>query len=115
MNNQERQELKDRLIELGFWGADEPGDPVTDESAALKVGERATERFGVLLVSSAGVAGGVSISPGQDVLIICEESTRQIASGETYAEAICLASIALPEFLKQHPECAAKPDESAAS
>jgi hypothetical protein len=31
----------------------------------------------------------------------------RIAEGDNYPEAIFRAALALPEFLKQHPECAA--------
>jgi hypothetical protein len=35
MTEQERQEIKARLIELGFWGADEAGDRAADRRDAM--------------------------------------------------------------------------------
>jgi hypothetical protein len=32
MTEQERQAVKAKLIEFGFRGADEPGDPTTEQS-----------------------------------------------------------------------------------
>ncbi len=33
MNEEERQEIKFALIELGYWGANEEGDPTTNDRA----------------------------------------------------------------------------------
>jgi hypothetical protein len=40
MTEEERREVKSRLIELGFWGADEPGDPTTDIHDAGTLNDR---------------------------------------------------------------------------
>ena len=45
MTEQERQEIKARLIELGFWGADEAGDPAADRSDAMTLYNRVAERL----------------------------------------------------------------------
>ena len=45
MTEQERQEIKAMLIELGFWGADEAGDPAADRRDAMTLYKRAAERL----------------------------------------------------------------------
>ena len=35
------------------------------------------------------------------------ERAYNLAIADTYPESICLAALALPEFLRRHPECAA--------
>jgi len=45
MTEQEKQEIKTKLIELGFWGADEAGDPAADRRDALTLYNRAAERL----------------------------------------------------------------------
>jgi hypothetical protein len=45
MTEQERQEIKASLIELGFWGAEEAGNPIADSRDALTLYTRAAERL----------------------------------------------------------------------
>jgi hypothetical protein len=104
MTDQERQEIKTKLIELGVWRAHEVGDPLTSREAASVVQSRLHEQLAdAVLLASHGYVGG---SPARHLDVVRGEFTYPIADGDTYPEAICLAALALPEFLKQHPECA---------
>jgi hypothetical protein len=106
MTEQERQEVKARLIELGLWGADEPGDATADYQDALTLHNRVEGRLaGNVILFSMGLTMG---SPARKIEATCDEFTYQLGAADNYPEAICLAALALPEFLKQHPECAAK-------
>ena len=46
-------------------------------------------------------------SPARHIKVVWGDSIYQIANGDSYPEGICLAAVALPEFLRQHPECKA--------
>jgi hypothetical protein len=39
------------------------------------------------------------------MVVDCEHS-HELAIADTYPQSICLAALALPEFLRRHPECA---------
>ena len=114
MTDEERKQLKQRLIELRFWRVDEPGDPTTDVECANRVRRRIHEKINGLLATHGGVNGGASYDTHRKVLVIGNniegDNVYEIASGDTYAEAICLAAAALPEFLKQHPEYSGQPE-----
>jgi hypothetical protein len=105
MTESERQEIKAKLIEMGIWGVAETGTPLTDKDDALIVQLRLQEWLAaaVLLASHGYVGGG----PARHIDVVRVEFSYRIADGDNYPEAICLAAIALPEFLRQHPECAA--------
>jgi len=105
MTDQERQDIKAKLIELGVWGAHELDDPLTSKQDARTVQLRLQEWLadGVLLAST----GYVGDSPARHIDVVRGEFSYRIADGDNYPEAICLAALALPEFLKQHPECTA--------
>jgi hypothetical protein len=105
MNEEEKRKIKTKLIELGVWASHEIGDPLTSRADASVVQLRLQEWLadGVLLDSS----GYVGDSPARHVDVVRGEFSHRIAEGDNYPEAICLAALALPEFLKQHPECAA--------
>lgn len=105
MTDQERQDIKAKLIGLGIWGTNELGDPLTSKQDGRVVQSRLQERLaaGVLLAST----GYVGDSPARHIEVVRGEFNYRIADGDNYPEAICLAALALPEFLKQHPECAA--------
>jgi hypothetical protein len=101
----ERQEIKARLIEFGFWGVDEPGDPTTNifDVAILKDRLDARLAKNVYLCSSF-VAKHAS---AREIVVSHLDQEYQLVIALNYIEAVCLAALALPEFLKQHPECAA--------
>lgn len=106
MSEQERREIKTKLIELGLWGAAEQGDPVTDHRDSQTLQERLARSLAdsVILAST-----GFSItSPARRVEVVKGKFIYPLVAADSYPEAICLAALALPEFLKQHPECAAK-------
>jgi hypothetical protein len=111
MTESGRQEVKARLIELGFWMESEKGDPATDPSAAGALRKRIEGRIAAQCVMPAGFADEEMtrrrarlVGPGID---------HAFSADEDMAIAICRAALELPEFLKEYPECAAgdwKPD-----
>jgi hypothetical protein len=104
MTESEKQEIKAKLIELGFWGTYEIGDPLTSNQDARVVQSRLQEWLAnSVLLDSTGYVGD---SPARHIDVVRGEFSYRIAGGDNYPEAICLAALALPEFLKQHPECA---------
>jgi len=105
MTEHERQEIKAKLIELGFWGVNDLGNPVTDRYATDKLHNRMEEKLtpGFAVVST----GFVSDIPSRQIHIVRGEFIYPITIGDTHNEAICLAALLLPEFLRQHPEYAA--------
>ena len=105
MTESEKQEIKAKLIELGFWGADESGDPTVDQRDALILYNRVAERLskGSGLYSS----GLTAISRSRKIEVKCGESSYRLADGPNFLESICRAALSLPEFLRRHPECAA--------
>jgi len=106
VTEKERHEIKAKLIELGFWGTDEAGDPTADRRDALTLYNRAAER----LAKGAGLysTGLTVISRSRKIEVKRGGSIYRLADGANFPEAICLAALAIPEFLKRHPECAAK-------
>ena len=104
MTDQERQDIKAKLIEIGVWGSHEIGDPLTSNQDARVVQSRLQERLAdPVVLASTGYAGD---SPARHIDVVRGEFHYRIADGENYPEAICLAALDLPEFLRQHPECA---------
>jgi len=105
MTDQERQDIKAKLIELGIWSTYEIGDPLTSNQDARVVRLRLQEWLAdTAILASTGYVGD---SPARHIDVVRGEFSHRIADGDNYPEAICLAALALPEFLKQHPECAA--------
>ena len=105
MTEQERQEIKARLIESGFWGADDEGDPTVDGLAA----EMLLERVGNRLAKDVNLLmyGLSANSPVCEYRVRRGEFEYPLDSETSRPLAICKAALELPEFLKQHPECAA--------
>jgi hypothetical protein len=104
MTDQERQDIKAKLIELGIWSTYEIGDPLTSNQDARVVRLRLQEWLAdTAILASTGYVGD---SPARHIDVVRGEFSCRIADGENYPEAICLAALALTEFLKQHPECA---------
>jgi hypothetical protein len=105
VTDEERQDVKAKLIEMGFWGANKAGDPLTRKEDASVVRERLEGRLAATaFLGSQGYVGGAL---ARHIYVVRGEFNYPIADGDTYSEAICLAALALPEFLKRHPECAA--------
>jgi len=105
MTEQERQEIKAKLIEFSFWRADEPGDPTRDYHDAQKLQDRAEGKLAkrTFLVSTIVP----NRPPTRCGMVVSGERAYNLAIAETYPESICLAALALHEFLRRHPECAA--------
>jgi hypothetical protein len=105
MTESKKQEIRAKLIELGFWGADETGDPLTSEKDAKVVRSRICERLGhAVYLDSHHYPDD---SPVTIIEIYRLQFGYRIVEGDNYPEAICLAALKLPEFLTKHPECAA--------
>jgi hypothetical protein len=105
MTYHERQEITARLIGLGFWETGEPGDPTIDYHDAKTL----HDRMGTRIVGSASLISAIttSYSSARQVLILHGELIYTLVSADNYPESICLAALALPRFLKDHPECSA--------
>src|SRR5262245_22702292 len=105
MTDNERQQLKSKLIKERFWGAEDLGDPTIDKYAAITLRDRANKKLvdGVYLTFT----GPVGESPAGKVEVVRGEFTYLLANADTYSEAICLAAFELPAFLKPYPERAA--------
>lgn len=103
MTEQERQEVKVKLIELGFWGAEDQGDPTHDDRAAGTLSDRLQAKLAEdVLLTSIMVVGR---SQARCAMVVDCEHSHELAIADTYPESICLAALALPEFLIRHPEC----------
>lgn len=100
---QETQKLLESLTQAGFWSLEDEGDPMRDDKALGKLLNRVEGRFAKnarYFVNSPSV--------GQlyfEMRLICAGSKHSLATGTTLAETICNAALALPRFLKEHPEC----------
>lgn len=104
MTEQERQKIKAELIEFGLWGVSEPGDPTADNLDAGKLNDRLQAKLaeGVHLISE--ITSDYSLT--REVVIVHEYQIYKLATADNYSEAISLAALALPEFLRRHPKCA---------
>jgi hypothetical protein len=102
---QERLNIKAQLIGLGFWSADEPGNPAVSHHDASTLHQRLEAKLarGAHMISTV-VA---SYSSARRVLILSWDREYPLITADNYPEAICQAALALSEFLKEHPECAA--------
>jgi hypothetical protein len=109
MTNEEGQRIKAQLIELGLWGVDEQGDPTSNIHDAGRLNDRLQAKLakGVFIVSR--ILFGRSWD--REVVIFHTHQEDKLATAPTYIAAISLAALAAPEFLRQHPECAAEPDQ----
>jgi hypothetical protein len=105
MTDHERQAITARLVELGFWETGEPGDPVGDYHDAKTLHARVSARLTV--GASAVSMSASSHSSARQVLILYGERLYPLGAADNYPESICLAALALPQFLDEHPECAA--------
>jgi len=106
MTEQEKQEIKIKLIQFGFWGADEHGDPLINTAHAARLRRRITERLSCMLAVTSEVSAAITDLTPRHVFVSCKSSEKTLAHGGAYAEAVCLAALALPQFLKENPECA---------
>jgi hypothetical protein len=107
MTESERQEIKASLIELVFWRVSEEGDPTDSERAARLVMGRIETRLAAGFFLQIWFADEKLTA--REVRVAGRGTDRRLAIGEDLALTICRAALALAEFLKQHPECAARP------
>lgn len=106
MTEQEQREIKAGLIELGFWGADEPGDPTSNPHDAGTLNNRLQAMLAKNTFLVSRIVSDHSFI--REVVIFHEfEDYTLVNAASSYPEAIFLAALALPEFLRRHPECAA--------
>ena len=105
MTEQERLQIKAKLIELEFWGGDEPGDPTVAFQDAITLHNRIAARVAKDHFKVSTWVG--TSSPSRQAQVVCGQITYTLAAADNYPESVCLAALALPEFLKDHPECAA--------
>jgi hypothetical protein len=105
MTDEEGQRIKARLIELGFWGVDEWGDPTANIHDAGKLNDRLQAKLAKKVFLVSRIPFGRSW--GREVVIFHIHEEYKLAAAPTYMAAISLAALALPEFLREHPECAA--------
>jgi hypothetical protein len=100
MTSKERHHLKLRLIETGQWNSDEPGDPTVDFEAAKVLESRASEKAGVRMVGFSVAEAGSNSSSMNGIAIFRQEELLLKVTGNTYAEAICFAVVALTALLQ---------------
>jgi hypothetical protein len=111
MTERERQDIKARLIELGFWGADEPGDPTIYIHDAGTLNDRLQAKLAKSVYLISEIASDHSLI--REVVIFHENQIYKLVTASGYIEAIFLAALALPEFLRQYPECETADRETA--
>ena len=100
MNSKERHQLKAQLIETGLWKGDEPGDPTVDLEAAKVLEFRASEKARVRMVGFSVAEAGSGASSINGIAIFRQEELLLKVTGNTYAEAICFAVVALTALLQ---------------
>ena len=105
MTVHELREITTKLVELGFWGIDEPGEP----AGGCHDAKTLHDRVGAKLAGDAFVVStsASSHSSARRVLILHGERIYSLGAADYYPESVCLAAQALPQFLEKHPECAA--------
>jgi hypothetical protein len=109
MTDEGRQRIKAQLIELGLWGADESGDPTSNNHDAGTLNDRLQTKLAKDVFLVVRIPFGHSC--GREVAVYHVHNEYQLATAPTYMTAISLAALALSEFLRQHPECAAESDQ----
>lgn len=95
--------LKECLLEAGYW-CKEDGEFGTDEHSLGIVLERMHQDIvrGVLLVFYCPNPGDTI----HEARLMRGGQQQTLASGQSFADALCNAALALPKFLKENPECA---------
>jgi hypothetical protein len=105
MSNEERQELKAELSRAGFWDADNSGDPTAEDAAATTLYYELEYRLreGVYL----NFFYDERDLQCQELCVRRGDFLYPFPKGDDRCEAICLAALVLPAFLKQCLEYAA--------
>lgn len=104
MTNEDRQQLKAELLKSGFWD-DAGGDPTAEDAAATELYYSMERRL------REGVYLNFAYSPDarhQELCIRRDDFLYALPQGDDRCEAICLAALVLPEFLRRCPEYAAR-------
>jgi hypothetical protein len=101
MIEQEQHKIKSKLIEFGFWGADEPGDPTTDKHDAGTHCDCLQAKLAkdVFLVSE--IVSDYSLA--REVVIFHADQTYKLVIAPHYIQVISLTAFAKPEFLRLFP------------
>ena len=103
MTEQQRREIKLKLIELEFWEATDYGDPTSDDFGLGVLIKRMEKRLALGCRLSIDFADESMIK--REARVVGEGIDEFLAVGEDLFTAICLAALALPEFLERNPEC----------
>ena len=102
----ETQRMMASLIEVGFWKINDIGDPTTDEKALGLLLNRVEEQLAKNVFFIADGHHGKRLD--YEIHLAWIEGRCLLATGPTLVEAICNSALALPSFLKEHPQCARK-------
>jgi hypothetical protein len=91
MTDHERREITAKLVELGFWGTVEPGDPADNYRDAKTLHDRVGAKLpgDAFLVST----GASSHSSARRVLNLHGERIYSLGAADNYPEAVCLAAL----------------------
>jgi hypothetical protein len=108
MNESERQQLRERLIEAQLWNEDDERNPADDAGAGAVL----LNSMKKLLAEGVYLSYTVSLNttPINEVFINHEGRGFQLATDGDLYLTVCKAALALPAFLSEHPECAADID-----
>src|SRR5262245_52221932 len=105
MNEAEKEQLKAELMRAGFWDEETVGDPTGEDAAGTKL------YYGLECMLSEGeylyLACDVRDPQHQELCVRCGDFVYALPEGEDRNEAICLAALVLPKFLRLCPEYAA--------
>jgi hypothetical protein len=104
MNEVEREQIKTELMRAGFWDEDNIGDPTAEDAAATKL------YYELECLLREGVYLNFAYERDlqhQELCIRRGDFVYALPEGENRNEAICLAALVLPEFLRLCPEYAA--------
>jgi hypothetical protein len=96
--------LRNKLIECGYWKTDDPRDPAIDAGASAALLNIMKNE----LSQGVGVNCLLSADKEQFMEVFItrgDNRTRLARAGDLYT-AICKAALALPDFLRQRPDCA---------
>jgi hypothetical protein len=100
-----KRTLEECLIEAGFWN-EEDGAFGADERSLGIVLDRVQERLAqeVMLIFYNFDAGDAR----REASVAWRNQSYTLVIGSDFSDALCKTALALPSFLKDHPECAAK-------
>ena len=97
--------LRERLIEAGFWGADDPREPGADHTASLLLLGKMKKRLAPGSYVSYSVE--LDIDAAAEVSVVWAGGKLPLSGDNDLNVAMCKAALALPSFLEENPQCAA--------